>query len=78
MSLMTFTQERARAMIQSTVMISETAARITLSNRLARGMQRRFDCRTLACLEIADLVDEPLQFHNGVAALLWRDLLIDG
>ena len=32
----------------------------------------------LACLEIVDLVDEQLEFRNGVAALLGSDMLVDG
>ena len=34
--------------------------------------------RRLPCLEIVDLVDELLEFSDGVAALLGTDLLING
>ena len=69
MSLMTFTPERARAMIQSTVMMRGMAAR--------SGHAEYCECRKLARLEVVDLVDEPLEFGDGVASLVWGHALID-
>ncbi len=70
MSLMTFTPERARAMIQSTVMMRGIAAKMTWFGRPARDPPRLYEWRTLACLEVVDLVDEALKFRDNVAALL--------
>ncbi len=51
-------------------MMSGIAARMTWFGRPARDPPRLCDCRTLACLEVVDLVDEALKFGDDVAALL--------
>lgn len=57
-------------MIAQTLLMCGIAARMTWFGRPARDPPRLYEWRTLACLEVVDLVDEALMFRDGVAALL--------
>ena len=78
MSLMTFTPERARAMIQSMVMMRGNRGEDDLVRQTGGGHAKYVECRKLARLEVVHLVDEPLKFHDGVASLVRSQVLIDG
>lgn len=58
----------ARAMIQSTHN-EWNRGEDDRSLQAGGGHPECFECPKLACLEIVDLVDEPLEFREGVAAL---------
>jgi len=49
-----------------------------LNRQTGDGQPECLECRKLACLEVVHLVDEPLEFRDGVAALHGSDMLVDG